>query len=363
MLVGQTSAINQSIFASTADIPVRERFAFWHDVVSRNLLDLDYQLVGNRHFDAAYHGTPINDLHLCRIQASPHLAERASPGISKSTSSTLVFNFVLSGTLIAEQDGRVARLTAGDGAMCDADRPYRLHSDERFDIACIRMPKNVLAGRIGHLHRLSAHNLSERSQLAPMAFAYLSRLVDRAPGLGPNAAEKVCQNFTELLVSMVAEFAESSPSLVTEYKGLALMRVKAMVERSLGTSGASPATIAAELKLSQRYINQLLENEGTSLSRYMWSRRLERCAEQLRSSALQGRSVTQIAMENGFNDLSHFSKAFRNRYGASPRQYRDTASAEARVKPSTQAGEPKHNSVISPSGQPPRADPWERNYI
>jgi AraC family transcriptional activator of tynA and feaB len=329
MLVEATGATTamQPFFATTAHIPVRERFAYWHEVVCRNLVDLEYKLVGDRHFDAAFHGTPVNDLHLCRIQASPHWAERSSTGISRCTNGTLVFNFVLSGSLIAEQDGRVAQLRVGDGTLCDADRPYRLHSEENFDLACIRIPRQFFSTRIGHLQHLSAYNFSERSELAPMAFAYLSRLVDRAPKLGSSAGSKVSQNFTELLVAMVAEFAESAQPSLTEYRGLALMRVKAIVERSVGNPGATPATIAAELKLSQRYINQLLEDEGTSLSRYMWSRRLERCAEQLRNSALRGRSVSQIAMENGFNDLSHFSKAFRNRFGASPRDYRGMSAA------------------------------------
>jgi AraC family transcriptional activator of tynA and feaB len=322
---GTTAAI-RPFFATTADIPVREKFAYWHDVVCRNLVDLEYRLVGDR-FDAAFHAMPVAGLHLCRIQASPHRVERSNTRISRSTNATFVFNFVLSGSLLAEQDGRVAQLHAGDGALCDADRPYKLHSNEAFDLACIRVPRQVIASRIGHPQRLSAFNFSERSELAPMVFAYLSRLVERAPELGDNAGLKVAQNFMELLISMVAEFVESNQPSLTEYRGLALMRVKATIERALANASATPATIAAELNLSQRYINQLLEEEGTSLSRYLWSRRLERCAEQLRSSALRGRSVSQIAMENGFNDLSHFSKAFRNRFGASPRDFRSMASA------------------------------------
>jgi AraC family transcriptional activator of tynA and feaB len=325
---GATAAM-QPFFATTANVPIRERFAYWHDVVCRNLVDLDYRLVDDHHFDAAFHATPVGDIQLCRIQASPHVAERNSTGISRCASGTLVFNFVLSGSLIAEQDGRVALLRIGDAALCDADRPYKLHQKEAFEIACIRIPRQVFASRIGHLQRLSAYNFSERSELAPMVFAYLSRLVERAPNLGDSAGVKVSKNFSELLVAMVAEFAESNQPSLTEYRGLALVRVKAVVERSLENSNATPASIAAELKLSQRYINQLLEDEGTSLSRYMWSRRLDRCAEQLRNSALRGRSVSQIALENGFNDLSHFSKAFRNRFGASPRSYRSESCARA----------------------------------
>jgi AraC family transcriptional activator of tynA and feaB len=326
MLVEMTGAAPmQPCFASTSAVAPRERFDYWHDVVCRNLVDLDYRLIGEGQFDATFHAMPVNALQLCRIQASPHSAVRSSAGISRTESASVVFNFVLSGSLIAEQDGRVARLKVGDGALCDADRPYKLVSSEAFEIASIRIPRQSVASRVGHLHRLSAYNFSERGELAPMVFAYLSRLVDRAPNLGGSAGLKVSQNFTELLIAMVAEFAESACLPLSEYRGLALMRVKDAVERNLSCTDLVPATIAAELKLSPRYINQLLEAEGTSLSRYIWGRRLERAAEQLRDPGLRGRAVSQIAMDNGFNDLSHFSKAFRGRFDLSPRDYRNAS--------------------------------------
>lgn len=80
--------------------------------------------------------------------------------------------------------------------------------------------------------------------------------------------------------------------------------------------------VSRELRLSPRYINRLFETEDTSLSRYIWRRRLERTAENLRDPTLRCRSISLIAMDNGFNDLSHFSKAFRLRFDLSPREYR-----------------------------------------
>ncbi|MGX1349592.1 AraC-like DNA-binding protein [Bradyrhizobium elkanii] len=38
---------------------------------------------------------------------------------------------------------------------------------------------------------------------------------------------------------------------------------------------------------------------------------------------MRARGVSQIAMDNGFNDLSHFSKAFRMKFGLAPRDYRN----------------------------------------
>ena len=312
----------QPCFATTAGVATHEKFDYWHDVVCRNLVDLDYKLVGKGPFDASFSGARLDKLNLNRIEASPHQAARSSAGIARSDSESLVFNFVLAGSLISEQDGRQTALKVGDGAFCDARRPYRLQSPEPFKIACLQVPRPIIASRISGLQRLSATNLCERGELGPLVFAYLARLVERAPKIDGPTGAKVCQNFTELVIAMLAEFVQSSPLPLSEYRSLSLMRVKDVVERNLANPKLGPDLVAAELKQSPRYINYLLEAEDTSLSRYIWQRRVERSAEQLRDPALRGRSISMIALDNGFNDLSHFSKAFRQRYGDSPRAYR-----------------------------------------
>jgi AraC-like DNA-binding protein len=61
------------------------------------------------------------------------------------------------------------------------------------------------------------------------------------------------------------------------------------------------------------------------LGRYIWQCRLDRCALRLRDLAWAQASISTIALEHGFNDLSHFSRAFRERFGKSPRDYRAAA--------------------------------------
>jgi AraC-like DNA-binding protein len=55
--------------------------------------------------------------------------------------------------------------------------------------------------------------------------------------------------------------------------------------------------------------------------------RLDRCREALRDPRQTTCSISQIAYCWGFNDLSHFDKAFRARFGMAPRQWRGAAHA------------------------------------
>ena len=57
-------------------------------------------------------------------------------------------------------------------------------------------------------------------------------------------------------------------------------------------------------------------------TKWILDKRLEGVAENLRIPALLGRSITEIAFSWGFNDLSHFSRAVRAKFGASPKAFR-----------------------------------------
>ena len=68
-----------------------------------------------------------------------------------------------------------------------------------------------------------------------------------------------------------------------------------------------------------RFMTFFKNQTGTSFIKYLNDYRLEAAAEQL----LQTRkSVTQIALENGFENISYFVRAFKSKYNCTPHEYR-----------------------------------------
>nr|WP_264161829.1 hypothetical protein [Burkholderia anthina] len=61
-------------------------------------------------------------------------------------------------------------------------------------------------------------------------------------------------------------------------KALTLMCVKRHLLAHLRDPALSPAAVEQAMGISSRYINTLFEAENTSLMRYVWNLRLERCA-------------------------------------------------------------------------------------
>ena len=74
--------------------------------------------------------------------------------------------------------------------------------------------------------------------------------------------------------------------------------------------------------MSERTVHGLFAGTGSTFGKWVLNARLDRAAAALRSREWAGRSVTEIAFRLGFNDLSHFSRRFAERFGCAPRAYR-----------------------------------------
>jgi AraC-like DNA-binding protein len=61
---------------------------------------------------------------------------------------------------------------------------------------------------------------------------------------------------------------------------------------------------------------------GESPGKWLLQRRLDHSAKLLRHSAM---NVTEVAFESGFEDVSHFSRVFKERFGTPPLAYRQSA--------------------------------------
>lgn len=79
---------------------------------------------------------------------------------------------------------------------------------------------------------------------------------------------------------------------------------------------------AARLGRSTRAIQSALRETGTTFGAMVMNARLARAEQWLRSPLTPYRSITEMALALGFQDLAHFSRRFRDRFGASPRKYR-----------------------------------------
>ncbi|WP_084514987.1 helix-turn-helix domain-containing protein [Sphingobium lactosutens] len=101
-----------------------------------------------------------------------------------------------------------------------------------------------------------------------------------------------------------------------------LPSIREFIVANLSNPDLSPASIAEAIGISERQVHRAFKGSDTSVSRTIKRQRLDGAAAQLRSLGAD-RSITDVAFGVGFNELAHFSRAFREQFGQSPSDYRD----------------------------------------
>jgi AraC-like DNA-binding protein len=79
-----------------------------------------------------------------------------------------------------------------------------------------------------------------------------------------------------------------------------------------------PASVAAQLGMSPRYLHRLLEPTGRSFAQHLLQSRLDRAAAMLRNPDCARFKIGEVAVQAGFSDISHFNRSFRRTFGDTP---------------------------------------------
>jgi AraC-like DNA-binding protein len=311
-----------NMFHSTAGMASSKGFAYWQDVVCNTFVQLDCIPLSDRPFFGEISTAQVDDLQFSHVRSRDHRVIRTSQRIETGREEYVYVHFQLAGASAAVQDGRDATISAGDCFCYDSVRPYTLQLRDDFEALVFQIPRQRLVGRLGQTERITARPIRGDSLLGTLTVPFLRQLGSVVSQLDPAVARRLSSIAVDLVTAALGNLIstdEHQPS----WAGTALKcRAKAVIEESLHDPDLNTERVATTLGISPRYLQSLFHEEGDTVSDCIWRRRLERARRDLADPLLATRYVSQIAMDNGFNDFAHFSRRFRAAFGVSPREYR-----------------------------------------
>ena len=148
----------------------------------------------------------------------------------------------------------------------------------------------------------------------------MSKTIDH---VDPVTATRLLDQALDLVAMAFADrMREHSPDQ-SFHRSALLYRLKNYILTHLSDPELSMPRAAAAIGISPRYASDLMAAEQTSFRSYVQVQRLERCKRDLSDPAQAARHISDIAFAWGFNDLAHFSRIFKQRFGAAPREWRE----------------------------------------
>jgi len=320
---------------TTDAYPGDRRVDAWRDALGHVSLGLqDTAKLGNFYGQARSVVSPLG-IHFTRLAASGQsltgLAPRAEPGVWIALQ-------LAGGGKLDSADGR-AEIAVGDlayGPLCGA---FGLSYADDFRVLFILLPQPVLQSRgLASLVKRPGSLRGERGTNRIFS-DMLAAVAEDIETLSADGLRPVEIALLEFFASCMAdEVGEDGLRGETGTQMNILNRICQIVEAHLGEADFSRATVARKEGISARYVQRLFENAGDTFGHYLRRRRLERCRLDLINPTLSHKSITEISYRWGFNDSAHFSRAFRDEYGLSPREFRKQADAAANTIPVSQIG-------------------------
>jgi AraC-like DNA-binding protein len=320
MMNQAVSSPPNTVSASTASLPSGEKFEFWRELSRNAGVEVDCKPIGSDDFDASATGIIQDDLSIFRVETSACRVLRRPDRAETAPVDSLVFYLVNQGRLLVEQGGREVVLEAGGSVACVTNRPFVVECDAHHDVLAIRLPR-VLLPRRADLDRFTGHALNLVGGAGTVASAFAQSLAREAATMDRWTLDRMAGIFADLLDATFDVMAGAEPG-AKPHRALALGRVKAYIRQHLGDPRLRPGHLPESLNLSQRYLHKLFAAEQTSLARFIWEERLQRAAHTLRSPARDALSISAVALDSGFTNMSHFSRVFRERFGMAPSDYR-----------------------------------------
>lgn len=210
-------------------------------------------------------------------------------------------------------------LSEGDFFLYDSAAPMDMRLEAPAQLILLCVPRQVSCERMPWLRRIAGAYMYGRQGPGALFSGFIRNMwqgLQRYDGAWSDTLDDVLWPMIEMVFS--AEREAVSDASRRESRRRALL---AYIEDNLCEPDLDTQTIAAAAGMSPRYVQILFSELDITPSAFIRNRRLELAARRLAQNGVSA-SITEVAFEVGFNDLSSFCRAFRQRYRVAPRDYR-----------------------------------------
>lgn len=298
----------------------RERFEYFKGLVDTVFcpMQLETHRCERAAFEARLEAADLGGVQLVHVSTSPVRVARRPQDIAHIDEPPYLVKFQLKGESLWSQRGRQVHARPGDFIICSTAEPYSLCFRGDYAMPVLVLSQATMRRLTPDPEQFLGMRMPGEEADCGLLTSFVGQVVARMNALSEQMVTRVEANILDLLGGVLSARAHRGP--VPRAQQLA--QIKAYIADHLQDRRLGPALLAQAFGVSTRYVHALFENEGVTVGRYIRSLRVAACRRALeQAGSAQQRSLTELALEWGFYDLSHMTRCFRAEYGEPPGQY------------------------------------------
>ena len=309
---------------STDAFPQRKRASMFREYVRNRIVSFDYGPLGeNSSIDGV--GMALPNLSAVAVKLSPVCVARTHETVRDGNDNLRLIVLQQSVSPVrAAHVGRDLTVEAGSAIVlsnCDFNEITFTAPQSRM--LSLNLSRKVLRPLLGDFDAILAHTIPNRVGALRLLASYIEALLREFAPPTYELQQLAVAHIYDL--AALAMGATRDAAEIASSRGLPAARlreIKSDIAASLSRGDISVAEIARRQRVTPRYVQILFENEGTTFTEFARNARLNRAYQMLRDPRFADRSISTIAFEAGFSDLSYFNKLFRRRFGGTPSDVR-----------------------------------------
>lgn len=308
------------ISVSTDPIRPTERRAYWTEAICRSFANIETKPLGSAIISGRFEFVEIGGAKLVRFDSSPQCYTRDARLVNRAGSDEFMFDFQRRGRSTMVQAGNEGTIDPGYGVLYDARRPFedRLFGPEqRAEVLIATVPAALLLRSVPEAERLCAKPVPLSGTVA-RSIAMLFRDAISSPDAPARHDEPDIVAYLSALLRLAAGASHqlTRPGLF----GL----IDTHLRTNIAAVRSAPA-LAAEFGISERTFHRIFADRETTFERHVLYLRVQLFRHLLRRTSLAEIPIVRLAHQCGFADAAHATRTFKNRFGATPRDFRASA--------------------------------------
>jgi len=304
--------------------PPRSRLALWREIYGRNIANVDIEPIGDApfHADVTFRQLPEVGIAIGSRSAAHY---RVTAELAARGRDITALSILRSGVARATQFGNEVIAGVGSASVLTSTDPSTSTLLCHGSFVTLALSRPAIAALFPHFTSAFGRPIQSDNAALRLLIRYLDTLEGGA-GLSLEIARSVSTHILDLAaLAMGAGGDHAQLARDRGAKAARLTAIRADIMAELGHQDLSTEAIAARHGISPRYVRKLFEQDGTSFSAFVLAERLAKAHRMLIDPRCVSLSITQIAHESGFGNISYFNRTFRRLHGATPSDIRQAA--------------------------------------
>lgn len=215
------------------------------------------------------------------------------------------------------QRGMEANLEPGDCTIIDSRFPSVFQAPAGFRQYSFHLPTEPFRERFGKRSVPVAQTIRADKGAGRLLSDMLQSFVRNAPML-----QGVELTSVTLQLLAAALGVDQAAALDLRFRSIDIREIAQYIDAHIERTDLTPQTIAEHFNISVRQLYRLVAADGCTPAALIWRKRLEH-ARRLLTRCGTRVPIIEIALNCGFKDGAHFSRAYRKMFGHSPRLSRN----------------------------------------